>query len=98
MDADTKLTAASLAMAAVSMGVPKMVLDWLKSGDFADFPADIRPHLLYLYLTYLRGTEHYEELLAAAKIACSVLCGCRNILPFRHLFRLALRGGCECAK
>lgn len=59
-------------MAAVSMCAPAMVPDWLKSGDFTDFPADIRPHLLYLYLMYLRSTEHYDQLLVAAKIACSV--------------------------
>jgi excisionase family DNA binding protein len=59
-------------MAAVCMGAPGMAPDWLKSGDFADFPADIRPHLIYLYLMYLRSTEHYDQLLVAAKMACSV--------------------------
>ena len=67
-----KLLSFPSAMAAVSMCAPSMVPDWLKSGDFADFPADIRPHLLYLYLMYLRSTEHYDQLLVAAKIACSV--------------------------
>lgn len=60
------------AMAAVSMCAPGMAPDWLKSGDFSTFPADLRAHLLYLFLTYLRSTEHYEELLVAAQIACSV--------------------------
>ena len=59
-------------MAAVCMGAPGMVPDWLKSGDFAAFPRDIRPHLLYLYLMHLRSIEHYDQLLVAAKIACSV--------------------------
>lgn len=67
-----KLLSFPSAMAAVSMCAPAMVPDWLKSGDFADFSADIRPHLLYLYLMYLRSTEHYDQLLVAAKIACSV--------------------------
>lgn len=70
------------AMAAVSMCAPAMVPDWLKRGDFAEFPADIRPHLLYLYLMYLRSTEHYDQLLVAAKIACFV---CWSEETFSHL-------------
>lgn len=69
-------------MAAVCMGAPGMAPDWLKSGDFADFSADIRPHMLYLYLMYLRSTEHYGELLVAAKITCSVYA---NEETFSHL-------------
>ena len=77
-----KLLSLPSAMAAVSMGAPGMVPDWLKTGDFSEFPADIRPHLIYLYLMYLRSTGQYEQLLGAAKTACSVYA---NDQSFSHL-------------
>lgn len=79
-------------LAAVGMAAPDMTPAWLKHCDFALFPQELTPFLLYLYMLHLRNVGDLRGLLFTARTAIS-LCAQTNTFTWLDIYFLLLGAG-----
>lgn len=86
---DRSLLSLPQVLTAVSMSSPDMTPDWLKKGDYSQFPNEIAPFLLYLRTLHLRNINDKRGMLCTAE-ASLLLCEKTDTFTWLDLYNLVL--------